>query len=359
MLNTLHKKTFRLAWWPHTQSTQVASFRLRCLQIKQGLEQRGYHTSFWQPGQPLPDVLIVSKRFDRESIQTLQQLTHNTKTRWVFDFCDNYFDIEHNDTFWNNKRLDLIEAVQRAHCVSTSSETLKQITTSYCQVPAEKICVIEDAIEPIQSPFSTRQQRINPIHLSKLLYYTWRFKTKLNTQTSRLIWFGNASSPHASGGLIDLAPHQHTLEQIHHDKPLHLTIVSNDYPLYQSLFLNWRIPTTYIPWSLNTFSWVLQQHQICLIPANLNQFTRCKTNNRLLTAIQHRLVPIYDPIPSYLVFDSFFSAGITEDTIRRAIHLNPTSQLNAANQFAQQQFSLNKILDHWEHLVAQQFRLVS
>ncbi|MBT8139554.1 MAG: hypothetical protein KJP25_07285 [Gammaproteobacteria bacterium] len=338
-----------IAWWPHTTDKRVASYRLRCLQVMNGLQERGYKTSLWNPDRELPDVLVLSKRFDSKSIRTVVEIADENNLPWVLDFCDNYFDVDINDTFWLDRKRSLVNAAENATSVVNSSRALSEVTHRNCSLKSS-INVIADAVEPMV-PMGLRSMFSSPALILQARLYAARMKSSFPDRRRRLVWFGNAASPHASGGMSDITGLKSTLEKVHQKKPIQLTIISNDLPLFKKLFSGWHVPVSYLPWSIHTFSWLLRQHGTCLIPANLNEFTLCKTNNRLLTAIEHDVLPVYDPIPSYLEFESFMPAGVNMRNINKAITCDkPDDLISQAKEFAKRKYGLQSILNQWESL---------
>lgn len=346
-----NNKKLHIAWWQPTSNAKTNNSDIRCLQVKQGLGQHGYKTSFWNPELPLPDVLILSKRFDEESIKTIQNLTINNNTCWILDVCDNYFDIDQNDTLQSKKRNDLIHAVKQANGVITASDTLKLVTQKFTNRDSYYISVIEDPIEPVQTKHWFKDLITRPASVLRALHYSTKTKLNCPNKQHRLVWFGNTANSLTSGSFSDLLEHQSTLEKLHNKTPIQLTIVSNDYKLFKKHVSNWKLPVSYYPWSPEDLSWVLQQNSVCLIPEKLNSVSQCKSNICLLTAINHQLVPVFEPIPSYMVFEKYFPAGMNPYNIARAIENNHKEQLADANAFAKRQFGLESILNQWEFMI--------
>jgi hypothetical protein len=117
-----------------------------------------------------------------------------------------------------------------------------------------------------------------------------------------LVWFGIHGGPHHEHGMGDLLRIRPVIEQLHRRHRVQLTVISNSREKFDRLITPWSVPTHYLEWSHLTFLPALRAHQIALIPVTQNPFTRCKSNNRLATALAAGLGVVADTIPSYQEF---------------------------------------------------------
>ena len=77
-------------FWSHTLNTSIASYRLRCVRIIEGLKSNGVVAVNYQLGDE-PEKLILSKRYDPASIQHALYLKQKFGTKLYLDICDNHF----------------------------------------------------------------------------------------------------------------------------------------------------------------------------------------------------------------------------------------------------------------------------
>lgn len=287
-----------VAWWPKSSSKSLASYRLRCAQVVDALNSRGISAGLFRPKYP-PKILVLSKRYDIESIRLAQQLKMKHGTKLVLDLCDNHFFAISDDPRWAYRAESLSLAIRTVDMVVVSSESLGEIVMEKTVINSDKVVVIEDAAE---TPF-------NPSMLKKACFLRAEHQLKnLNDFLSaypfgagcRLVWFGNHGSDYANGGMRDLTRIKARLHAIAEQKPISLTVVSNSRETYQQVFNEWKLKTHYCEWHKNTFSRVLRAHDVALIPIESNPFTICKTNNRVATSLLHGLGVVADEIPSYL-----------------------------------------------------------
>jgi hypothetical protein len=57
--------------------------------------------------------------------------------------------------------------------------------------------------------------------------------------------------------------------------------------------------------SYESFCERFRQHDICILPINLNPYTRCKSNNRLALSLLLGVPVVADTIPSYEEFERY------------------------------------------------------
>lgn len=292
-----------LAWWPQSTDPRMASMRLRCFQIIDRLNAGGQAARVYAPGDPAPDVLVLSKRYDAATLAHALELRARAGTAIVLDLCDNHFFFEADPDGRLQQRADALRAaIPQVQLVITASPALAEIVA--VQAPgARALMVIEDAVEPVQ--VRTGWARWKPSRANRALGTLQRRLRERGdiAPASRCVWFGNHGSPGVEGGMADLRRIRPDLEAATRTHgPLSLTVISNNEARFQELTAGWSVPVHYLPWDAGTFSEALALHGTALIPVNLNPFTVCKTANRVLTAFAHGLVVVGDSIPSYASF---------------------------------------------------------
>ena len=172
---------------------------------------------------------------------------------------------------------------------------------------AARYCVIDDPIEDeIRYPGdSALKMLLSPARkLARLR--AWRLSLQLLGGRARgrtpLVWFGSHGNPFAPGGMLDLLPLREPLEAVDRSHPISLTVISNQRSKFDAHLRGWRFPTHYLEWDRANFIAALKQHAISLIPATDNEFTRCKSSNRLTFSIHHGLAVAAADVPSYRRF---------------------------------------------------------
>jgi hypothetical protein len=302
----------RVRWWPFIANARVASTRIRCLQVIEGLRKRGVDAGLYSRGSIAPDILVLSKRYDEASLSVAIKL-QKTGTRIVLDLCDNHFyaAVPSADADRRAERLRAAMGVVDAVVVSTPA--LAEIVRSECP-NLRTLYVIGDAFEPAFYPDWWTRIR-HPVDEVRYARFKFRIKVESPPAAARLLWFGHHGNGHAAGGMDDLLEIAPVLNEL--GPTVSLTVISNNLEKYNRIRAALSIQSFYLPWSRTTFSRAAKLHDIAVIPVRMDPFTSCKTNNRMATSILHGLAVAADPVPSYLEFSDAavlndWSHGLTE-----------------------------------------------
>ncbi len=167
---------------------------------------------------------------------------------------------------------------------------------------------------------------------------------------TRLVWFGDQGGDWAPVGLCDIAAMRPLLERLNREFPLHLSVISNNRSKYRRLFADAAFPHRYLQWNAQTFPQLLAQHDIVLIPASDNEFTACKTDNRVVSAFRAGLPVVASPIPSYRRYAAAMEPGDLEAGLRRYLRMPTLRQLHAlrGRTLAERYSAPGPILDRWQ-----------
>ncbi len=289
----------KIQFWPHTQNYNIASYRLRCLSVINGLNSLGESVSLYKKGDT-PDILVLSKRYDEQSIEHALELKKKYNVKIYVDICDNHFYYNRPDPIAINRALTLKKAIQSVDYVIASTTYLADVISKETG-GATPIVVAGDLTE-----LPTRSKKI---YLLKYFKYYRRYRllklqlNKLGTNKERrLVWFGNHGSQFTNGGMNDLHDITSYLEKMNNVRPISLTVVSNNEEKYEALAKQWQFQSFYIQWNKMFFSDILLLHGISIIPIKQNPFTLAKTNNRVTTSLMHGLDVFTDEIGDYLPF---------------------------------------------------------
>jgi hypothetical protein len=336
----------RIVFWPHTPSADVASTRIRCLQVVDALRLQGLLAEVGDGSGEAPDVLVLAKRYDAATLTVATGLSQRG-TRVVLDLCDNHFYYRDPAPQWIERAQQLRTAVASVDHVVAASGPLADVVRDECG-GAAAVSVIPDGLDagPPQRR-ATLKQRWQLLGLRRFLA---RHPVAAGR---RLLWFGNHGAQYADGGLQDLSRIVDSLRRHHAREPLTLTIVSNSREAYERWRPNCPVPSLYLPWSTPAFAAAMRDHAVALIPAQSNPFTRCKTNNRLATAFMNGLGVVADSLPPYeefadlAVLDDWDAglAALMTDAVDRA------RRVQAARERLRQRYSVELIAQQWMALV--------
>lgn len=342
-----------VAFWPNTQNIRTASFRLRCHQILQGMAQRGIDCHIYEKDKSAPRVLVLSKRYDKATIDHAISLRNRFRTKIVLDLCDNHFYSKTEETNAVKRANALRYAVNVVDCVVASTDELAKIVAFEAKGEVF-IQVIGDAVEFPFNPI-LGQRIYHPIaELELLLMKKW-FNNHSKVESKRLVWFGNHGNDYADGGMGDLIRVRNILEKLGQEIKISLTVISNSRKKYNQLISNWGIPTYYLPWNKVSISRALALHDISIIPIGINPFTICKTNNRVATSLLHGLAVVSDSIPSYREFSGTIELDDWHAGLIRYCENNDEKQkhISSGVKYIQKSFSNDAIVQQWINLFSQ------
>jgi len=214
------------------------------------------------------DVVVFQKRFSETDRGIASWLKDNSNTKIGFDICDNYFIVDDE----RKKRLKLM--CETADFVTTCSDTL----TSIVKKINPNAYTISDGVPTIAMP-KRHWQKEKPI----------------------ILWFGNHGERvgQVEHGMGDLLMIKDCLEDLAKNFSFKFLVVSNSREKWQRLISPWRCETEYQEW---TFDWKdvgILESDICVVPVIIDQFSSCKSNNRILEVMQRRIPVLASPIPAY------------------------------------------------------------
>jgi hypothetical protein len=340
----------RLVFWPHTTRADVASTRIRCLQVIRELREQGERAELGDGNGEAPDVLVLAKRYDAATLSVAAQL-RGRGTRVVLDLCDNHFYYRDAAPQWIERARQLRAAVHAVDHVVAASQPLAEVVRDECG-GTTPVTVIADALDagPPQrrAGLAQRWQRFG------LRHFLWRHPV---APGRRLLWFGNHGAEYANGGLEDLSRIADALQRHHARAPLTLVVVSNSFEAYTRWLPQCPVPSFYLPWSTPTFEAALRSHAVALIPAQNNPFTRCKTNNRLATAFMNGLAVAADSLPPY---EEFADLALLDDWDAGLAALmddagDRVQRVRLARERLQQRYSVGLIGRQWMALARSLF----
>jgi hypothetical protein len=337
-----------IGWKPKFYNPTVASVRIRCLNPLSELRARGFAVELFDRTRTSTyRVVVYSKLYDEATLREAMELKANG-TIIVFDLCDNHFYNPYSLQPLLKAREQLLRMMALADYVVTSTESLAEVVRSVKR-DLQSIVVIGDAVET-EIPHEFTPWWLRWWHVRHLARLHTVIKAEQAQGRTSLVWFGIHGGPNAPYGMMDLLNIRSCLERLNREFPLTLTVISNSWNKYLKVMRGWNIRTRYMPWSANTFLSALQAHAIAVIPISLNPFTRCKTNNRLVTAVQARLAVVADSIPSYEEFRSVTRLDCWESGLREYISTPDLRRRDVliAQSMISEKWSLQKIADQWQ-----------
>ena len=280
-----------IAWYSDECDPNLASVRLRMLQPMRELAAAGVGVARYDPAADAGAwrALVFCKCLTRKGLEVARR-ARQSGLRIVYDICDNVYEV--SPTPKQRRRMEVMSGfLELADDVVFSTEALRQQILLRHPDIAGRSRVIPDMLESMQPP-AGGPGLIGGWRLSRLRRFLGRHGAALHA-----VWFGNNMGK--LSGLVHVDAAMRELETFSAVRPVTLTVISNDAPLYRAARHNWRIPSHYLPWSLATFALALAQHDVAIVPVERNAYTQGKTINRPATAILAGLGVVGDAIESY------------------------------------------------------------
>ena len=290
-----------IGWRPKSSDPRVASTRIRCLNPLRDLQRRGYPVELFRTDRASQySIVVYSKLYDEVSYREAAALQARG-VRIILDLCDNYLYVPEGVPELAQARLSLERMLRLADSVVASTPELASVIRAELG-PELSISVIGDAVE--QDIIGVQESAVRRwLHRRELHRLLGRLASGHRQGIgTALVWFGIHGGPYHEHGMSDLLLIRSLLEKVHQRYGVQLTVISNSKEKFARLVAPWRLPTLYLEWSPGTFQAALRAHQIAVIPVTRNPFTRCKSNNRLATALAAGVSVVADGIPSYQDF---------------------------------------------------------
>jgi len=331
-----------IGWKPKYYDPMVASVRYRCLSPLRELRRRGldvelYSEARWQEY----SAIIFSKLYDDANRSLAKRFKESGKTV-ILDICDNHFYNPYNLEKFERVRTHLIEMLQLADIVITSTEALAEVLTEESRLNLSPV-VIGDAIEEGQA-------------IAKRTFAWWDMVSSFverrkirEERVFRLLWFGIHGGENAPYGMKDILTQKELLIKVSRQYPIELVVLSNSREKYLRLIRPLPFPTRYYEWGTISLARLFQRCKINIIPISKNPFTLCKTNNRLASALYMGLPTIADEIPSYRDLAPFCVLDEWDKGFERYItdHESARRQAGSSRQYITSHYSMDRLVKKW------------
>jgi len=321
-----------IAWKPIHNTVNVASARMRSFLPCRYLKQAGWRCEiFDRANVGSYELVIFQKAYDEESIKLAESLRRRG-AKTVFDLCDNHFYNPDDLPALRERAERLRRMISAVDAVSVSTPELgKLIERGDC-------AVIDDVVE---GPESSAALSARP-----------RLTNTSSTKPLRVVWHGGAGSENPPFGLKDLPRVLPHLETLNAQTPVALTVISNSEELFRRYIGNPRFPVRYYNWRLDTFPLIFERQDVCVIPIDVNPFTVCKTNNRLLVSLMLGVPVIADKIPSYEEFRDFVLFSDWPNSLRTYAADEKLRQqhVRRAQHYIRAKYNKERVVSQWSAL---------
>lgn len=305
-----------IGWWFHGRNLGMASNRIRGEQVMRELRRSGLDVGWFSEDRAERfDTLVIGKRYDAASLALITALKQRG-TRIVADLCDNHFCHPPGVPELAAGAERLRQLLRMADHVVSSTPTLSEVIRR--EVPGVAVTTIGDLEDDLSLIPATAAQKTAGL--------VRRAGTAAILSGARrggrqgIVWFGNHGGPFADAGMSGLLRIRGALEELNRERPVFLTVISNSRSKFRELISPWSLPTYYLKWNSASFEMAMRRHAATVIPVERNEFTDCKTDNRVVTALRFGLPVVADIIPSYLPYREVIGVGDWQAGLRRYLN---------------------------------------
>lgn len=357
----------RARWLVPSQDPRRASLRYRCLYPIEQLAHWGLSVGFLQEQEPPGDLIVVFDAWSlfptisgeavSDNVVASARRFKQSGVRLILDNCDNQFAANQCDAAWSRGLDRLRELACLADRIVVCSNALGDAMTEIPGVNRD-IVVIDDPVEErIRYPGdSLLRSIVSPRRKRCWLNYIRHWSTLARERRAGrtpLVWFGSHGNQFSPGGMLDILSVRSQLEETNRKYPVSLTVISNNHGKFAENFSDWSFPVHYLEWDRINFLALLRLHDVSVIPAQLNSFTRCKSTNRVTLSLWHGLAVIADPIPSYATYSGATRIGNWLGSLEYylADESNRRTHVQIGRQLVQTQNSIEAIAAAWRNLI--------
>lgn len=384
-----------IAWKVGAADPRVASVRYRCFMPIEGLTERGISSVVLETGETMRDfsdvlALIFVKSFSRDDAVLAAQ-ARDASVPIILDLCDHIFVSGYREGRRALQYSEFESIAAGASIIVTSTKELgvviaKQLSSSIpiIQIPdqveeKELTQVLNGECGEWRQNRHMKQRQWSWSWTWKSVRSHWMWKSvrsQLHVGTIRelsqkgvfafrhpkqaidrykskrfrvvqeacrsssavaqkkVIWFGNEGASYSGFGIPSIQQVAASLEKIHKDIPLCLTVVSSNRAKakYEHHVASLPFPSRYKQWDPLSIFDEIASSDLCVLPNPLDDFSRCKSANRAVLALSLGIpvvaswAPALEPLRDCLILDNW-EKGIriyltdrarAEDDVRRA-----------------------------------------
>ena len=310
----------------------IASSRLRAYLVVKELTKKSINIEIFDHKHINNyDLVIFQKAYTDADIKLAKQLKSRS-CKIALDQCDNHFIYDIDDADQCKRAKNLRAMVDEVDVVIASTDKISEL------FPDKVTFVVNDFIEIYESTwfdrFKARRQARNIFKGDAL----------------KLVWFGSVGSDSPRFGMCDIAQKIGLLNELSSQYNIQLTVISNSVSTFEKYFSGQHQFTVYyLEWQRETYEYLVGMHDICLIPIDINPFTICKSNNRLVLSLFLGLPVVADEIPSYSEFSNFVKLGSWDENLRYVVrNLSSERQLASHGQkYVLENYSNDFIANIW------------
>jgi glycosyltransferase involved in cell wall biosynthesis len=336
--------------------------RYRAAIPARGLAARGVQSRFsWGPygvlGPERPDAVVFVKTFGERDLELAREAA-GARVPVLVDVCDNVF----AEGYTAHSAENLERMAELASAIVTTGPALADVLRSRLEPPVH---VVPDPVETrgdvryaerlLRREWIGRAVRERPQELPLAVAGVVRQAPRIRRPSARrdelpqVLWFGNAGSLQPRFGIANLADIGPELEQAARETPFRLVVVTGDEDAYRREIEPLSLPTRFAHWDRRSIFGHLAESAVVVVPNSRDDFSICKSANRVTLALSQGVPVVATRIPSLesladcALFDDFRTSvsAYLRDRELAAEHLA------LAEPVLEREFSAESVAERW------------
>ncbi len=318
-----------VGWLAKSTNVRVASVRFRCLTPIRVLQADGVNAALYDPDQ-VYQLVVFSKRYDEADQETARRM-RGQGVRTVLDLSDNHFYNPFELSSYEQVARNLRAMCEEVDAVVCCSRALADIVSTHANLRRAPY-VVGDAVEALPVPAKPATNFAPPAD-----------------GPFSILWFGSHGSPNAPSGMSDVLRIRDQLAWANSMRRCELVVVSNSVEKFDALKHQLAMPARYCEHTAAVLGAELVQANLVVIPITPNPFTRCKSANRIASALWHGAPVAADAIPSYEPLRGFVSMDDWDRGFRSALEADPAvkTRTRAGQAFVRQHYNDHTLGAAW------------
>jgi hypothetical protein len=392
-----------IAWKVGAANPRVASVRYRCFMPIEGLAERGISSVVLETGETVRDfsdilALVFVKSFSREDA-VLAARARDASVPIILDLCDHIFTKGYREERGALQYGEFESIAAGASIIVTSTEELGRVVAKQLSSSIPVIEIPDQAEERemtrmlvgghggwrqnwqmkqrqwswiwrwVRSRWQTSRVRIFSRRVLLALRHPKRTLGLIGPRQFRgaqeacgsasavaqkkIIWFGNDGASYSGFGIPSIQQVAASLEKIHKDIPLCLTVVSSNRAKYECHVASLPFPSRYKGWDPLSIFDEIASSDLCILPNPLDDFSRCKSANRAILALSSGIpvvaswAPALEPLRDCLILDNW------EEGIRMYLTDKARAErdVRRARAIIKQHYSAEVITELWTSVI--------
>ena len=307
--------------------------------------------------QERPDAVVFVKTFAERDLELAREAA-GARVHVLLDVCDNVF--AEGYTAHSAQNLERMAAL--ASAIVTTGPALADVLRAQLGRPVH---VVPD---PVETPGDVRyaerllrRERVArarrerpqdlPLAAAGVLRQALRVRKPAPPldELPQVLWFGNAGSLQPRFGIANLADIGPELEQAAAETPFRLVVVTGDEDAYRREIEPLGLPTRFARWDRRSIFDHLAESAVVVVPNSRDEFSVCKSANRLTLALSRGVpvvatrIPSLEPLSECVLFDDF-RAGVSAYLRDREL---AAEHLARAEPVLEREFSAEAVAERW------------